>query len=104
VREDSGLAMSSRNKRLSAQGMQIAASIYATIQVCKILCSYYSPKEVLEIGRKLIKAEESLELEYLAIINEDDWSFPEALEIGKNYRIVIAVWCEGIRLIDNIAV
>lgn len=102
IREDSGLAMSSRNQRLSEQSLKTASAIFYTLRLCKILSNYYPPKEVLSIGINQLKAEENFELEYFSIVDERDWAQPESLEIDRKYRILCAVWCDGVRLIDNI--
>jgi len=77
VREPSGLAMSSRNERLSRAARDRAALIYKT------LCDVSSPAEA-----RAQLAANGFEVEYL----EDRW--------GRRF---VAAWLEGVRLIDNIA-
>ena len=76
AREQSGLAMSSRNMRLSDSGKERAAAIYET------LLSASSPSEGREKLQRL-----GFEVEY----------FEE-----KNGRRFVAAWLEGVRLIDNV--
>lgn len=102
IREDSGLAMSSRNQRLTSLSRERAAAIFYVLRLCKILSVYYPPAEFLSIGKKMLMAEESLELEYLSVVDEGDWTEPKSLEVDRKYRILCAVWCDGVRLIDNI--
>ena len=103
VREDSGLAMSSRNERLSPEGRMRAAHIYRCLFACQQRRSELNPRELEELGQELLAKEPALLAEYFAVIDEDSWKTPESFESGKQYRLLCAVWCEGIRLIDNLA-
>jgi pantoate--beta-alanine ligase len=76
VREASGLAMSSRNQRLSTDGKQLAAKIYATIQ--KKISTLQVKQELIDLG---------FDVEYV----EDLW--------GRRF---VAAWLENVRLIDNV--
>lgn len=103
-REQSGLAMSSRNVRLSDEGLESAALIHYFMGVCASLKNKYSPKEIIEIGKRLFKSEECFELEYLEIIENSSWASPESFDSEGEYRLLCAVWLEGVRLIDNCSV
>jgi len=103
-REASGLAMSSRNVRLSGGGLELAALIHHFMTVCASLKNNYNPKEIKEIGVRLFKSEAAFELEYLEIIEVDSWESPESFEQQVEYRLLCAVWLEGVRLIDNCSI
>lgn len=100
IREEEGLAMSSRNMRLSKQGKKDAISIYKTLALAKQWSSKYSPKETKQLICNAFKIT-SLELEYFEIVNPttlqsltNDWV--------KGSRACIVAYCEGVRLIDNL--
>jgi pantoate--beta-alanine ligase len=99
VREKDGLAMSSRNLRLS-QGQRIEALfIYESLILAKNLSAKFSPQEVIKIINDLYK-ESSLKLEYFEIIN------PENFEVLRdnwhpNSIACIVAYVGEIRLIDN---
>ena len=100
VREANGLAMSSRNQRLTQQGKRNAGIIFETLNCAKELSQRLEPKEVLELCKKQFK-NSSLELEYIEIVH------PETLRPLSNQwvngaRCFIAAHCEGVRLIDNL--
>lgn len=76
VREDSGLALSSRNTRLSAEGLQKASLIFKTLE----------KKLSLEESKQILR-QEGFDIDYL----EDHFN-----------RRFVAASLEGVRLIDNV--
>jgi pantoate--beta-alanine ligase len=97
VREPSGLALSSRNQRLSADNKIKASMIYKVLNEIKI-----NPKIIEEKKRELL--ENGFEkIDYLEIRNEDNLKLNMDLISPKKRRIFIAVYLEGVRLIDNIS-
>ena len=97
VREPSGLALSSRNQRLSADNKIKASMIYKVLNEIKI-----NPKIIEEKKRELL--ENGFEkIDYLEIRNEDNLKLNMDLISTKKRRIFIAVYLEGVRLIDNIS-
>lgn len=100
IREESGLAMSSRNERLSTEARKRSAQLYqALLQVKE---NWSPPTQESLIRRTIIKLEfdGQIEVEYLTVIDAENFS--KKVEKGKKARILIAAWMEGIRLIDNI--
>ena len=98
-REQSGLAMSSRNSRLSAEDFEKSKEIFKVLTFCKKNFDY-SNREELEktCMNKLAKFSEP---EYFEIRHSDD-----LLNNGgkfKNWRAFAATNLAGVRLIDNIA-
>lgn len=101
LRESHGLAMSSRNERLSTQGREEAAEIFKVLSKSNTLRHAMSPQQ---IKQKLF-----------ADLNHDPFK-PEYVEIVDRFTlqpidrwpekgtpvICAAVWLEGVRLIDNI--
>ena len=100
LREESGLAMSSRNVRLSERGKEEARVIYQTLLEARTWATIHTPREVKKMCEEKIKAS-TLSLEYISIAEPilldslyDDW-VPGA-------RCFIVAHCENVRLIDNI--
>lgn len=102
-REDDGLAMSSRNVRLSEEHRKEAPFIYKTLKKAKKKFKENSPKEVTAWVEKKFKKNELLKLEYFTIADEATLLTSGKKEKGKKYRGFIAVYAGKIRLIDNIS-
>ena len=96
IRDSSGLALSSRNVRLSESGKNAAISIN------QVLRSAATRDRISEMRATLQNISQPLfKLDYAEIIDED--TFEIAHEETKNPRAIIAGWIDGIRLIDNLA-
>lgn len=100
VREPSGLAMSSRNERLTPEQRNIAAGISKVLFECRNFVPQFSPAELKTWVVEQISGIAGLELEYFEIANVRtlepvvSWNEPS---VG-----CIAVFCGDVRLIDNI--
>ena len=103
VREPDGLAMSSRNARLTFQQRQIAAKIAQSLSKS---CTFVPVKTVDELKNEVIaeiNAESALDVEYFEIV-DGNTLMPVTDWIESAYIIgCIAVFCGEVRLIDNIA-
>jgi pantoate--beta-alanine ligase len=88
-REVDGLAMSSRNIRLSPEGRAAAPIIYKALSAAK------SESEL----QGILKSEALFELDYATLIDED--TFLPASKESKRVRAIIAGWINGVRLLDN---
>jgi pantoate--beta-alanine ligase len=102
-REENGLAMSSRNERLSEDERNNAAIIYKTINQAKVLFGTKSAKEVTEFVAKTFLNHPEFELEYFEIANQDTLLTCIRKNKNKKYRAFIAVFVNKIRLIDTIS-
>lgn len=102
-REENGLAMSSRNLRLSDTARQNAGIIYGMLLEVKDMTSVQTIKSIEQFVEKTINNVKNFELEYFCIADEKSLKLAQKLEPNKDYRAFIAVFVEGIRLIDNIA-
>jgi pantoate--beta-alanine ligase len=101
-REEDGLAMSSRNARLSKEQRSIAPFIYHTLQKIQ---QKFDTKNISEINKWLeseFKKQPLLTLEYFTIADEKTLKSTEKKEVGKKYRAFIAIFAGSVRLIDNI--
>lgn len=103
TRETSGLAMSSRNVRLSESGKEIAANIFKALSL---------GKSIIENDRKIHAAKEAM-LAYLANIIELETEYLEIADaktllpienIENEIVICYAGFLEGVRLIDNVLI
>ena len=100
VRNNNGLALSSRNSLLSENGLLIASNIYkALLQVAQ------NPTNISDISHHLLNKGFD-KIEYLEIRDSQDLALINPSEISLNNktqaRIFIAVVLENVRLIDNI--
>jgi len=102
VREDSGLALSSRNERLSPQQRQIAANISKVLFRSKEDKANATIQETVDKVTNDINSFEGLKVEYFEIV--DGNSLQSVSDWDDTGYIVgcIAVFCGDIRLIDNI--
>lgn len=101
-REEDGLAMSSRNTRLTKDQRAAAPFIYKILKKAKKKFKKLDGLEVTEWVRNQFKKHPLLELEYFTIADEKTLKTLKDKESGKNYRAFIAVFAGEIRLIDNI--
>ena len=101
-REKDGLAMSSRNARLTEEHRVIAPFIYKTLKKVKKKFGIKDANELTEWVKKQFKKEALLELEYFTIADEKTLETVTNFEPKKKYRAFIAVFAGDIRLIDNI--
>lgn len=102
-RADDGLAMSSRNTRLTSEHRKAAPFIYKTLKSAKIKFGTKSAKKVTEWVEKQFKKQPLLELEYFTIADTKTLKPVKRKSTKKTYRAFIAVYAGDIRLIDNIA-
>jgi pantoate--beta-alanine ligase len=102
-REPNGLAMSSRNERLSEQEKKAAALIFKTLSEAKLLFGTKSAKVVSEFISKTFKKNTLFELEYFEIADEETLLTCFRKNKNRKYRAFIAVFINKIRLIDTVA-
>lgn len=100
IREASGLAMSSRNERLTQEQRKNAANIYRILSESRKFAEEKSPKEVSVWVVDSINSIQGLEIEYYDIV---DAKMLQPIKKWNNNCIgCIAVYCGDVRLIDNI--
>lgn len=102
-REPSGLAMSSRNERLSAEARNEAALIYKTLKTARTKFAKQTAKEVTTFVEETFKKHPNFQLEYFEIADEATLLPCKRKSKTKNYRGFIAVFINNVRLIDNIS-
>lgn len=102
IRSDKGLALSSRNMRLSTEEKELALVIYKTMMQIQEQTSGFTPSEWMKKGADLIDAG-GLQTEYLEIVHPltlqkltDDWV--------DGAVCCVAAYCGTVRLIDNMSI
>ena len=102
VREEDGLALSSRNARLSAEERENALKISQTLFKSRTFAATHTVSETLKFVEDAIAAVQGLRLEYFEIVDGntlqkvDNWN-QTSYVVG-----CITVFCGDVRLIDNI--
>jgi pantoate--beta-alanine ligase len=99
VREASGLAMSSRNERLSSEEKQTAVTISQTLFASLQWAKSASVKEVQQRVIDTINAVDGLEVEYYEIVDKNTL---QPTDNWDNAVGCVTVYCGPVRLIDNI--
>ncbi len=102
VREESGLAMSSRNARLSAEERAAAAVIYKALRAAKIAAreGERSAAKLIETIKATIAAEPLAQIDYIGVVDNETLVPAERIG-GEAVLIAVAVRFGGTRLIDN---
>lgn len=103
LREPNGLAMSSRNERLTKEAREKAALILKFLKETTVLFQKKSAQEITKFAEETFKKNKEFELEYFEICDEEKLLPCLKKNKLKKYRAFIAVYVEGIRLIDNIS-
>jgi pantoate--beta-alanine ligase len=96
VREFDGLALSSRNIRLTEQGRVSANVIHRALAAAHLAPTVAIAQEIIDTT---LATEPAFKCDYAAIIDENSFEF--ANETTKHKRAIIAGWIDGVRLIDN---
>lgn len=101
IRESSGLALSSRNERLTSEQRKYAVEISKVLSESRNFAAQLSPNELTNWVIDKINAVPELKVEYYEIVNSSTlqtvYSWADA-SVG-----CIAVFCGEVRLIDNIS-
>lgn len=101
-REPSGLAMSSRNQRLSEDDKTKAALVYKILTEARRKFASESIKDVKNYVDNAFNAYPEFTMDYFEIAAEDNL-LPAIIKENKKYRAFIAVFLSNVRLIDNIS-
>ena len=102
VREHDGLALSSRNARLSDVERQQALNISKTLFLSKEFASSHTVAETQQFVEDAIAASEGLELEYFELVDGNTLQKISNWEETTYAVGCITVYCGDVRLIDNI--
>jgi pantoate--beta-alanine ligase len=101
VRESDGLALSSRNRRLTTEQRRIAPALYQALnRAAECIARGAPPDEAKRAALALVGQYPEMRVEYLEIVDPGDMQ-PVDVVTGP-VRIAAAVWLGGVRLIDNV--
>lgn len=103
VRESHGLAMSSRNERLSKNMRQEASLIFEILKSAKSKFGTKSANYVKDWVQRQFEKNKNFKLEYFEIIDLNSFAPFQRKQKNVKYRAFVAVYVEEVRLIDNIA-
>ena len=102
VREEDGLALSSRNKRLSARERENALNISQTLFKSRTFAASHTVSETQKMVEEAIEDAPGLRLEYFEIVDGNTLQKITNWE-DTSYAVgCITVFCGEVRLIDNI--
>ena len=100
LREEDGLAMSSRNVRLTETQRKEATIIYETLTKVKEWFKVISLEEIKQKVTDIFR-NSNFELEYFVIADEKTLKETDFFYKDKNYRAFIVAYAGDVRLIDN---
>lgn len=109
VREDDGLAMSSRNAYLTAEERAAAPVLHRALRAgaAAILAGERDPAEIRALMARVIDGETLADLDYAEVVRVADLSIPHTLDpaqVSSDLRLLAAVRFRSARLIDNLGV
>lgn len=102
-RQEDGLAMSSRNARLTKGQLETAPFIHKILTEARERFTSSSANELRKWVKVQFAAQDGLELEYFEIANIKNLSPLSRKRKNQKYRAFVAAFAGEIRLIDNIA-
>lgn len=102
VRDEDGLALSSRNKRLSPEERRSALCIYGSLLKAKSMfaSNIKDAKEIIEEMTAIIKKAKHTRIDYISIVNAH--TLEDVSLINGKAVAAVAVWIGNTRLIDNL--
>jgi len=104
-RENDGLAMSSRNALLQADGLTAAPLLFQSLTFAKDeLLKGVNWFEVKNKVSRKFKEEPLAQLEYIELVKTDTMEVVSAIDQTASYSLCIACYIGEVRLIDNISV
>jgi pantoate--beta-alanine ligase len=104
IREKDGLAMSSRNVRLSSENRAIAPVLYQTLQTARNLLSHMPVNEVKKEILGHLANFTQIQPEYFEIVDSTTLESVQDARLHKQVSLCIAAYIGEVRLIDNIYV
>ncbi|MBJ7280736.1 MAG: pantoate--beta-alanine ligase [Rhodoluna sp.] len=103
VRAENMLARSSRNARLSPAAFAAAPVLFeAMVKAEELITEGVAPSIALESARKQIESQPLAKLDYLALVNKENFA-PIADDFSGHAQMLVAAVVDGVRLIDNIS-
>lgn len=102
IREKDGLAMSSRNQRLSPDDRAVAPVLHRALQEAekRVQQGERDAEAILKAARGILESDSGIAIEYLALCDPASLEAIDHLE--KEGILLAAVWLASVRLIDNV--
>lgn len=100
-RAENGLALSSRNQRLTENRREDSKVIYETLVKVNDWFRTVSIPEIKERVKDIFDDQVGMQMEYFMIADENTLKETDFFYKGKSYRAFIVVMVDGVRLIDN---
>jgi len=102
IRDQDGLALSSRNARLSDAGKRTALALSRSLQYVKDHIHDALPlAEIKDKALQILTDTEGLTVEYFALCESSTLKEVNHIDFSKQHVALVAAWVEGVRLIDN---
>jgi len=104
VREPDGLAMSSRNRYLSAEDRKHALVLSRALTAAEqqVAAGVVDSDALLAAGRAVLAAEPAVRLDYFSIVDPD--TLEDRPDVSSGALIAVAAWVGPARLIDNLLI
>lgn len=102
IRDQDGLALSSRNARLSEAGKRTALALSRSLQYVKD--HIHDPillKDIKDKALQILTDTDGLSVEYFAICESSSLKEINHIDFNKQHVALVTAWVEGVRLIDN---
>lgn len=104
IREEDGLAMSSRNIRLSPEERSIAPEIFKSLNWIKQQAGDRSIGEIVILAEEKLNTMPGMKVEYIFIADEGTLMPVQSWDEADNIRAFIALFMGDVRLIDNLKI
>lgn len=102
-RAEGGLALSSRNQRLSPEQLEVSNALYQSMSWAKNKVSELEPRALESEVANRINAVPNLKVEYVSVCNRDSLEPVQDWNAVDHAQICLAVYCGEVRLIDNLS-
>jgi len=102
IRDQDGLALSSRNARLSEAGKRTALALSRSLQYVKDHIHDAIPlAEIKDRALQILTDTDGLSVEYFALCESSTLKEVNHIDFSKQHVALVTAWVEGVRLIDN---
>ncbi|MGF7027549.1 pantoate--beta-alanine ligase [Sphingobacterium sp.] len=102
IRDQDGLALSSRNARLSEAGKRTALALSRSLQYVKDHIHDAIPlAEIKDKALQILTDTDGLSVEYFALCESSTLKEVNHIDFSKQHVALVTAWVEGVRLIDN---
>jgi len=105
IRDHDGLALSSRNMRLSAEGKRQALALSRSLQYVRDHIHNNVPlNKIKQEAEHILMNTAGVTVEYFAICESTSLEEVETIDFSKQHVVLVTAWVEGVRLIDNMTI